>query len=270
MKYTRLEQAIVVLNARQLKGAEGSHIADIDPRALLAVTVLYLVGLLSVPLSRIDMIVWFAVYPIVTAPLAHIAYERLFRNSLYVLPLLILIGVFNPVFDRQAALTVYGFNVSAGWISFASIILRGLLSVQALLLLIRVAGFNDMCAAMHRLGLPAVITTQLLMVYRYLTVLLQEALSMQRARLARAYGKSSFKASVWGPFIGQLLLRSLERSRRINMAMKARGFNGSMNLSSENRWSTPDTVYCIVWIPVFALLRFCDLSSLLLTLISYR
>lgn len=38
MKTTRLEQAIVALNARQLAATDDSHIAGIDPRALLVVT----------------------------------------------------------------------------------------------------------------------------------------------------------------------------------------------------------------------------------------
>lgn len=270
MKYSRLEQAIVTLNARQLKAENDSHIAGIDPRALLVVTVIYLVAMLSVPVGRTDKIIWFAVYPIVSAPLAHVAYERLFRDSLYVLPLLLLIGIFNPIFDREAAFTVGTVTVSRGWVSFVSILIRGLLSVQALLLLIRVCGFNNMCEAMRRLKVPSVVVTQLLMVYRYMTVLLQEALSMQRARMARAYGKSSFKASMWGPFIGQLLIRTIERSRRINMAMKARGFDGSLAVGATGRWTTADTVYCMAWIPLFALLRYCDISSLLLNLVNYR
>ncbi len=120
---------------------------------------------------------------------------------------------------------------------------------------------------MHRLGCPAIVATQLLMVYRYLTLLLQEALTMQRARMARSYGKNSFRAKMWGQFVGQLLLRTIDRSRRINMAMKARGFNGSLSISSPSHWNTADTVYCLVWIPVFFLLRFVDIPMLLLTLI---
>lgn len=197
------------LNARQMKPDTPSHIGDIDVRALLGVTVIYLVTLLSVPLQRTDMIIWFAAYPIISSPLAHVAYERLFRNSLFVLPLLIFIGIFNPIYDRTIALSIFGIAVSAGWISFISIIIRGLLATQALLLLIRVSGFNDICEAMRRMGCPVVIVTQLLMVYRYLSVLLQEALTMQRARMARSYGSSSFKASMWGAFIGQLLLRTI-------------------------------------------------------------
>ncbi len=267
MKQTSLEKAITILNARQMKPDNASHIGDIDPRALLLVTIIYLVAMLSVPLQRTDVIIWFAVYPIISAPLAHIAYERLFRNSLFVVPLLLFIGIFNPIYDRDPALSLFGMSISAGWISFISIIIRGLLATQALLLLIRVAGFNDMCEAMRRLGIPSVISTQLLMVYRYLTVLLQEALTMQHARQARSYGKSSFKASMWGPFVGQLLLRTLERSRRITIAMKALGFNWSLSTSPEMHWATADTVYCLVWIPVFFALRFLDISTLLLTLI---
>lgn len=267
---TRLEKAITILNARQLKPGERSHIGDIDPRALLLVTIVYLVAILSVPLQRTDVIIWFAAYPIISAPLAHIPYERLFRNSLFVLPLLIFIGIFNPFYDRTTAFIIFGINLSTGWISFISILIRGLLATQALLLLIYISGFNDMCEAMRRLGVPSIIVTQLLMVYRYLTTLLQEALTMLHARQARSYGKTSFKASMWGPFVGQLLLRTIERSRRINMAMKSRGFNGSLSSSPDMHWTTADTVYCLVWIPVFFVLRFIDVSSLLLTLFAYH
>ncbi len=270
MKQTRLEKAITILNDRQLKSAMTSHISDIDPRALLIVTLLYLLAMLSVPLHRTDMIIWFAAYPIISAPLAHIAYERLFCNSLFVLPILIFIGIFNPIYDRTPAFFLFGIPISTGWLSFISIIIRGLLATQALLLLIRITGFNDMCEAMRRLGCPSLIVTQLLMVYRYLTVLLQEALTMQRGRQARSYGKSSFSASMWGPFVGQLLIRTIERSRRINMAMKARGFNGRLSSLADSHWDTADTVYCLVWIPVFLILRFLDIPSLLLTLIASR
>ncbi|MDE5839487.1 MAG: energy-coupling factor transporter transmembrane protein EcfT [Muribaculaceae bacterium] len=270
MKQSRLEKAITILNARQMKPDTPSHIGDIDVRALLGVTIIFLVTMLSVPLQRIDVIIWFAAYPIISSPLAHVAYEKLFRNSLFVLPLLIFIGIPNPIYDRTPALNLLGITVSAGWISFLSILIRGLLAAQALMLLIRVSGFNEMCLAMRRLGCPAVIVTQLMMAYRYMSVLLQEALTMQRARMARSYGKNSFGVSMWGPFVGQLLLRTIERARRVDMAMKARGVNGVPDYSVLSHWDTADTVYCMIWIPVLLILRFADVSSLMLTLLQYR
>lgn len=268
MKTTRLEQAIVILNARQLAADDDSHIAEIDPRALLVVTLVYLVAMLSVPVSSAGMLIWFAAYPIVSAMLAHMEYGRVFRNSLYVLPLLIVIGIFNPFYDRETAFMAGSVAVSRGWVSFASIIIRGLLSVQALLILIYVAGFNRMCEALRRLGMPRVLATQLLMAYRYLSVLLEETLSMHRARLARGYGRASYGARMWGPFVGQLMLRTLERARRVNMAMRARGFDGSLLSSNPSKWHTPDTVYCLAWIPVIIIMRLTDLSSLMLNLVN--
>ena len=269
MKSSRLEQAIVILNARQMAADNDSHIADIDPRALLLVTFFYLIAMLSVPVRSTGMLIWFAAYPIITAMLAHVDYSHVFRSSLYVLPLLAVIGVFNPIYDRSTAFMACGIAVSYGWISFASIIIRGLLSVQALLLLIHVAGFNPLCEAMRRLKVPRVLVTQLLMVYRYLAVLLQEALSMHRARIARGYGKTSYSPSMWGPFVGQLLLRAIERARRINMAMKARGFSGSLTVSAPRRWTVADTVYCLAWIPVISIMRLADLSAILLQFVNH-
>lgn len=270
MKQSRLQQTIVTLNARQLASERDSHIADIDPRALLVVTLVYLVALLSVPVYDLGMIIWFAVYPIVTAPLAHLPYERVARQSLYVAPLLIVIGIFNPLFDKAPVLMAGGFAVSGGWVSFVSIIIRGLLSVQALLLLIYVAGFNRMCEGLNRLKVPRVLVTQLLMVYRYIAVLLQEAESMQRARTARGYGRGSYGPKMWGAFVGQLMLRAMERSRMIHMAMKARGFNGLLPVGQARRWSTADTVYCLSWIPVILLMRFADISALMFHLFNLR
>ena len=104
-----------------------------------------------------------------------LTYARVFRKSLVTLPFILLIGVMNPVFDHRVAMTVCGVDVWAGWISFISIVVRGLLSVQAALLLVYVCGFNGVCRALGRLGLPSVMVTQLLMVSRYMQTLGEEA-----------------------------------------------------------------------------------------------
>lgn len=258
-----IEKALQAINASYDAGTADSHISDIDSRALLVVTLLYLVLMLSVPVQALDILIWFAVYPIITAPLAHERYERVLLQSLIILPFLLIFAIFNPIYDHRPAFTVMGITITQGWISFFSIILRGLLSLQALLLLIKVCGFRNMCMAMYKLGLPAVMATQLQMLYRYIGVLLAEALTMRRAREARGYGRNSFGMKMWGEFVGQLMLRTIERGRRLDMAMRARGFNGKFPESlAADKWSTPDTVYCMAWIGVFLLLRFAHISSI--------
>lgn len=63
--------------------------------------------------------------------------------------------------------------------------------------------------------MPAVFTTQLLFVYRYLFVLIEEAAAMQQARDARSFGRKSYPLKVWGTLVGQLLIRTFDRAERI-------------------------------------------------------
>ena len=135
--------------------------------------------------------------------------------------------------------------------------------MQAVLVLIYSTGFYNICTALQRMGLPTVLTTQLLMVYRYISVLLQESLSMSRARAARGFGRRNFPLKLWGTMVGQLLLRSVERARRVHNAMLARGFNGALPAATPRPLRTADWLYLIGWTAVIALLRFIDLSELL-------
>ncbi|MCH5247413.1 MAG: cobalt ECF transporter T component CbiQ [Muribaculaceae bacterium] len=240
-----------------------SHVSEIDSRAILSMTLLYLLFLLSMPLSDLGGTIWFAVYPIIMAPLSHLKYARLFQQSLFILPLILLIAVFNPVYDSNPIFFIGNVGISNGWLTFFSLIVRGIIAFQALLILVNVSGFIEVCNSLRRLGVPSVLTTQLLMVYRYIIVLLEEALTMNRARVARGYGKRNLSIVLWAPFVGSLLVRSIERSRRIAMAMEARGFNGSMPISGNKKWNTDDTVYCMVWTSVFLILKFVDLSGVI-------
>ncbi len=262
MKTTRLENAILRLDAMRT-GVAGTSLR-LDSRCLTLVTVVYLVCMLSVPLTALGMLIWFAIYPLVGSAVCRIDFGGVFRKSLYVLPFVVLVGVFNPIFDHAEAFSAWGVAVSRGWVTFASIILRGLLSVQALLVLIEAVGFTGLCRGLARLGMPSYLTTQLMMVYRYMSVLLREALSMRRAREARGFGQKSFKIRDWGPFIGQLFLRTVDRSDRIHRAMLARGFNGTLRFfnTAESRWTASDTAYLAAWTAILVAMRIFDVSSL--------
>lgn len=236
-----------------------------DTRSVVLVTLLYLCLMLSVPVVRLDVLLWFGIYPIVAAPLTGNSFLRIFLKSLWVLPLVALVALFNPIVDRQTVFVVCGVAVSRGWITFVSILVRGLFAMQALLLVISSTGFIGLVRGLRRLGLPAFLTTQLLMVFRYMSVLLEEALTMKRARDARSYGRARLPLSLWGVMVGQLFIRSVERSERIGKAMMARGFNGSLPDFHRYacRWKGRDTLWLATWTLLFILLRFFNLSAIL-------
>lgn len=257
-----LEHAIAYLHSLDHKG-RGEVSRRFSPLALLLLTVLYLCAMLSVPAGRLSMLLWFALYPVVAAPVAGTSLGELLRRSVPTLPFILFIAAFNPLIDRQTAFWIGAVPVSQGWLTFVSITVRGLLSVMALLLLIESAGFAGLCRGMEMLRLPSVLSTQLMMVYRYLTVLLEEALTMNRARLARGYGRRHMSMKMWATFAGQLLLRTFSRAERLNRAMLARGFDGMMPRIADRRpWTLADTLLLAGGAAVFAVLRWVDLSAM--------
>ena len=115
------------------------------------------------------------------------------------------------------------------------------------------------------MGVPSVLTTQLLLLYRYMSVLLEELQTMTRARTARGYGRSSYPMRLWAAMAGQLFLRSVDRAERIHRAMLARGFDGSMPCytPAERHGShgRAQVVWIIAWSAVFVWLRFGNISA---------
>ena len=236
----------------------------VDPRSLLLVTVIYLCLMLGVPTSHIDLLLWYAVYPIIASPLFGLSYASVFYQSLIVLPLVILLGIFNPIVDKTPVVASNGLIITQGWLLFIGVVIRGLLSMQALLILIRSIGFVGIVRSMGRLGVPRFLTTQLLMVFRYIRVIIEEAISMKAARDARSFGEKHLSLRLWGVLIGQLFLRSVDRAERVHKAMQARGFTGEMpaGFADSTVWGWNSTIYLFAWILVFVFLRLFNISLL--------
>lgn len=252
---SKLEKALIAMRALEAR-TDGIK-PPIGPVAMTVSVVLFLGVLLSIPIDNLKGILWMAVWLVVGAPWLGISFTSLLLKSLVVLPLIALIGIFNPVVDRQVAIYIYGIGISHGWITFIGIALRGMLCVQAAMLLIESSGFRGVCQALSRLGMPKFLVNQLLMVYRYIRVLLEEALSMRRARESRGFGVKRMPLRMWGPFVGQLFLRSVTRAEHIHRAMLCRGYNGEIpNMYfSRQKWTLTDSLWLVTSVAVFTVIR---------------
>lgn len=266
-----LQHVLCVLDAMERSARMQSPLHRTDARAKLLVTLVFLLTMLSVPLSRLPELLLFFVFPIVSCAMGGMRYGTVFRRSLVVLPFVAFIGVFNLFYDREPVFRVGALVVTAGWVSFLSIILRGLLSVQALIVLIGSTGYYRLCRNMQRLGVPAVFTAQLLFVYRYLYVLIEQAMAMQQARDARSFGRKSYPLKVWGTLVGQLLLRTFDRAERIGRAMLARGFSGRIPAEVFERpaWKMRDTLFLGAWSSTLVLLRLFHPAEIISILINH-
>jgi cobalt/nickel transport system permease protein len=115
----------------------------------------------------------------------------------------------------------------------ASIVLRALLSVQVAILLTATTRAPDLLHALGHLGVPPPLVSVVGLMIRYLAVLVEEAQRLMRGRLSRSAagpggtgGSVLWRARTAGSMVGQLFLRSYERSERVHQAMLARGRDG--------------------------------------------
>lgn len=121
---------------------------------------------------------------------------------------------------------------------FASIALKSWLSVQAAIVLSACTPFPELQQAMRAVGIPRLLVGMFGLMWRYLFVLVDEALRMMRARAARSGenagpgkkvgGSVAWRARVTGGMAGSLFLRGFERSDRIYVAMLSRGYDGEI------------------------------------------
>jgi cobalt/nickel transport system permease protein len=132
-----------------------------------------------------------------------------------------------------------------GLARFASVVLKSWLSVQAAIVLASSTPFPELLQAMRAVGIPRLLVGMFGLMWRYLFVLVDEALRLTRARAARSGvgvapvqgrsraregGSLAWRARVTGGMAGNLFLRAFERSDRIYFAMLSRGYDGEVRL----------------------------------------
>lgn len=103
--------------------------------------------------------------------------------------------------------------------------LRVLISLIAVQMLIMSTNFFDLCAALRSLRVPESFVHALWIAYRYTLILFQDIINIVLARESRRVAKTSHTA-IWrkgGEAIGLFLLRSIERSEKLQLAMILRG-----------------------------------------------
>lgn len=260
---SRLAAALQDLRALDALAARPTPLARRDARAKLLVTLGFLVTVLSFDRYRVAALLPLALFPIVLAAQADLPPRLLGRLLLLASPVALMLGVFNPLIDRTPLLVLAGQPVSGGWVSFASILLRFALTASAALLLLAGTGMPTLCAALARLGAPRVFTVQLLLLHRYLFVLAGEVLRLQTARRLRAGAQQRPPLAQWGPLLGQLLLRAVDRAARVHQAMLARGFDGELRRCTPWQWQRADTLFVVGWTVWFGLARAIDLPQAL-------
>lgn len=240
-----------------------SSVHRLDARAKVLTTLVFIVCVVSFGRYELAAMLPFCLYPVVLLALGDLPASYIVRKTAVVIPFAVLVGLFNPLFDRQVILQFGSLDIWGGWVSFASIVVRAILTACAAITLVAVTGFPAICAALERLGMPRVFAVQLLFLHRYIFVLADEAVRVVRARQLRSAGKKGLGLRQFGPLVGHLLLRTWERAERIHMAMLARGFAGEIHARRQGRFGGRELRFLLGWSALFLTLRLTNLPRLL-------
>lgn len=230
---------------------KNTSIHRLHPVSKLLTTIIYLIVVVSFNRYEISGLLPFVFYPMVLILLAELPFVPIFKRLLMVEPLIIGIGILNPLFDPR------------GWIAFASIMIKSGLAVTACLVLVSTTSLDRIAQALRTLKVPSIFVLQLLLTFRYISVLIEELARMLRAYALRAPQQKGVRLKDCGSFTGQLLLRTFDRAQRVYDSMKLRGFNGEYHSYSKSKITWKDILYIIAWSLFFITARVYDIPAFL-------
>lgn len=220
----------------------------LDPRTRLLLTILFILCVNLIPVSSWVLyaialtLVWGAIV------VSRASFARVWFRTLAALPFM-LAGLAIPFTTPGPVLWTIpglGWDVTrTGLEHFGAVGARFLLAVQATVTLVLVTPGHDLISALGRIGVPAALVAIIGLMYRYLAVLGDDAARMLRARAARSARAPGgrrppllWQARVTGSMIGSLFVRAVARGDRLHVAMRSRGFDGTVRTlySGRLRW----------------------------------
>jgi cobalt/nickel transport system permease protein len=231
-----------------------SPVHRLDARAQAVTTMGFILVVMSYSRYEVSGLMPLFLYPIALIAAGKLPVGVLARKLVVAAPFALFVGIFNPLLDRHVVAMVGSFPVSGGWLSFASIMIRFILTVSAALILVSCTGIHRLCAGLERLGMPRVFAVQLLFLYRYFFVIGDEGLRMRRSVEIRSAG-NAVGVTVYRHLIGTLLLRAMDRAQRIYRAMVARGFDGEIRAIQPAAPGWREAVFVAGWTVFFVAVR---------------
>ena len=132
---------------------------------------------------------------------------------------------------------VHGLALAPGGTERAvGLVAKSAAGVSCLLFLSLTTPTTDLVISMRRLGLPVEVTDVALLMYRFLFLLAEVAMTMDAAQAARL-GHVGWMRRLrsLGLLVANLLPRAMDRARRMEIGLAARGWEGEFRVLSPHR-----------------------------------
>jgi len=241
----------------------------LDPAAKTAATLAFILATVLVGRDRFLPLVPVAVALALYHAVGRTPLVYTLKRLLVVSPFALAVVVLFPVLEPGRAVWTLGLGpwtvgvTQEGLVRAGHLAAKFLLCAWATVLLAATTRFQDVLQGLARLRVPRAFVVQLAFMYRYLWVLMDEAMRMRMARAARdgRLGPWRVRFQSHAGLLGVLFLRTYGRAERIYWAMAARGFDGTLHAPVQSRMRVSDWIFvacafavgaaAIIWDTVF-------------------
>ena len=230
---------------------QDSAIHRLDSRVKFIVVLIFTAMVISLPRTSLSILTCYAVGPFTILVLGRIPLRFAFKQILLVSPFVLVLALSCPLYDKTPVTVAFGpflWQISLGWMRCFAILGKFVVTMLALIALVSTTRFGDLLSGLQKLGLPKLLIVQLGFLYRYIFVLIDRAHHILRARAGRALRNLGFKTElkIAASMLGSLLTRSIDTSEHINIAMQARGFDGTWRTLSKLQIRRPDLLFALI------------------------
>lgn len=252
----KISQVISNLHEIDNESAKRNKNSQVTDEAKLIVTLAYIVVVVSFkPHDLFGVLSMFA-FLIVSSILQELSILKAIKKMRFLIAFLLIAGIANPIFDREVMFHIGNVNVTSGFITMTTLLIKGFFTICASYFLVLQIGVDGMCRAMYRMHFPKSIVTMVSLMYRYVIVLLKEVERMNIAYKLRSPKQKGIHISAWGSYVGLLLTRSIDRGETVYDCMLMRGFNGAFYTEKVDKEKLIKSIlFVLFWVAFFVFLR---------------
>ena len=227
---------------------QDSPVHRLDSRVKFVAVLVFTAMVVSLPRTSFSILTCYAVGPFAILVLGKIPLRFAFKQILLVSPFVLVLALTCPLYDKTPVTVAFGpffWRISLGWMRCFTILGKFIVTMSALIALVSTTRFSDLLTGLQKLGLPKLLVIQLGFLYRYIFVLIDRAHHILRARAGRKLRNLGFgtELKTAASMLGSLLIRSIDTSEHINIAMQARGFDGSWRTLSKLQVRRSDLLF---------------------------
>ena len=235
---TDISKAISEIRKIDELGERDTIIHRIDSSIKIIITIIYVIKVLAMKQFILSNVICIILYPLILFKVGKVPLIFILKKVLFVLPIVIGLSLANLIVNFSCS-EIY---------SSLLLLFKCSFSLVGSLLLIVTTGVNNLAIGLKKLKMPMILIMQILMLYRYIIFMMEEFYRVKSAYELRTLGEKSMNIKDYAQIIGQMLLKTIDRSEKVYEAMQLRGFDGEIYIDNSKKTRSIDFLYLIIFV----------------------